>query len=191
MVKRRWLFELEAHAWDRMQAVGREFGSPDFDRLMEQDFHRRRGIFDPAFSIPGAPGRLGMPQANLPMIEARMRAKATQLVMGGTRWLTAADMPSRAIPLLAAWLEQGRIFALEQEGVQVFPHYAFDSVGEPVPVLKDVLNVLAGRSPFQIAAWFESPSAYLNAKRPRDVLQLDAAAIVMAAHRLVEGAVHG
>lgn len=83
------------------------------------------------------------------------------------------------------------INTLDHEGAQVFPLYAFNSVGEPVPVLKDVLNILAGRSPFQIAAWLESPSAYLNAKRPREVLELDATAIVTAAHRLVEGAVHG
>lgn len=191
MVKRRALFELEARAWDRMPAVGREFGSPDFDRLMEEDFHRRRGVFDPTPLIPGASGHLGMPKAILPVIEAPMRAKAKELVMGGTRWLTAEDMPSHAVPLLERWLEQGRIFALEHEGVQVFPRYAFDSTGKPVPVLKDVLNVLAGHSPFQIAAWFESPSAYLSAKRPREVLEPEAAAVVMAAHRLVEGAVHG
>lgn len=126
-----------------------------------------------------------------PAMEARMRAKAVDHVMAGTRWLTVADMPSHVIPLLAGWLEQRRIFALEREGVQVFPRYAFDSAGEPVPVLKDVLNVLAGRSPFQIAAWFESTSAYLNAKRPREVLELDGAAVVMAAYRLAEGSVHG
>lgn len=191
MAKRRALFEIEARAWDRMQAVGREFGSPDFDRLMEEDFQRSKGVFDPALLIPGAQRHRGMPRATLPAIEARMRAGATERIMAGTRWLTAADMPSHAIPLLAAWLEQGRIFALELEGVQVFPRYAFDSVGDPVPVLKDVLNVLAGRSPFQIAAWFESPSAYLNAKRPREVLNLDGAGVVTAAIRQAEGAVHG
>ena len=34
--------------WDRMPAVGREFGSPDFERLMEEDHRLRRGVFDPA-----------------------------------------------------------------------------------------------------------------------------------------------
>lgn len=191
MLKRRALFELEVREWDRMPAVGREFGSPDFDRLMEEDFHRRQGVFDPTLSIPGARRHLGMPEAAVSVIEARMRAQAIELVMGGTRWLTAADMPNHAVPLLAWWLEQGRLFALEQEGVQLFPSYAFDSIGEPVPLLKDVLNILAGRSPFQIASWFESPSAYLDAKRPREALELDGPAVVMAAHRLVEGAVHG
>lgn len=60
LLKRRALFELEARAWDRMPAVGREFGSPDFERLMEEDFHRRRGVFDPTLAIAGATRRLGV-----------------------------------------------------------------------------------------------------------------------------------
>lgn len=59
MLKRRSLFELEARAWDRMPAVGREFGSPDFDRLMEEDLRRRRGALDPKLGVPGATRRLG------------------------------------------------------------------------------------------------------------------------------------
>jgi hypothetical protein len=31
-----------------MPAVGREFGSPDFERLMEEDRRNRTGLFDPA-----------------------------------------------------------------------------------------------------------------------------------------------
>lgn len=37
--------------WERMPAVGREFGSPDFDRLMEEDFLLRRGVFDPVLAV--------------------------------------------------------------------------------------------------------------------------------------------
>lgn len=39
---------VEDQLWDRMPAVGREFGSPDFDRLMEEDYRLGRGVFDPA-----------------------------------------------------------------------------------------------------------------------------------------------
>ncbi len=39
---------LEAELLDRTPAVGREFGSPDFGRLMEEDYHLGRGVFDPA-----------------------------------------------------------------------------------------------------------------------------------------------
>ncbi len=40
-----------AHAAElggRMPAVGREFGSPDFERLMAEDHRLARGVFDPA-----------------------------------------------------------------------------------------------------------------------------------------------
>jgi len=33
--------------WDDLCPVGREFGSPDFDRLMEEDFRNGVGAFDP------------------------------------------------------------------------------------------------------------------------------------------------
>ena len=33
--------------WDEMRPVGREFGSPDFDRLMEKDARNGVGMFEP------------------------------------------------------------------------------------------------------------------------------------------------
>lgn len=34
--------------WDSMAPVGREFGSPDFEQLMEADRRAGVGVFDPA-----------------------------------------------------------------------------------------------------------------------------------------------
>lgn len=45
---RRRCFEAEARLWDSMPPVGREFGSPDFDRLMEEDRRNGTGVFDPS-----------------------------------------------------------------------------------------------------------------------------------------------
>ena len=45
---------LEYQIWDRMRPVGREFGSPDFERLMEDDHRNGRGVFDPALQVKGA-----------------------------------------------------------------------------------------------------------------------------------------
>jgi hypothetical protein len=47
----------ELRLWDRMPPVGREFGSPDFERLMEEDHRNRVGVFDPALRGFGG-GRL-------------------------------------------------------------------------------------------------------------------------------------
>ena len=38
---------LEGHLWEEMAPVGREFGSPDFERLMEEDQRHGVGVFDP------------------------------------------------------------------------------------------------------------------------------------------------
>ena len=46
--QRRRLFEQEMQLWDQMPAVGREFGSPDFERLMAEDQRDGVGVFDPA-----------------------------------------------------------------------------------------------------------------------------------------------
>ncbi len=46
---KRWLgAQREKRLWDQMPAVGREFGSPDFERLMEEDYRKGAGVFDPA-----------------------------------------------------------------------------------------------------------------------------------------------
>lgn len=42
---------LEALAWDQMAPVGREFGSPDFDRLLEHDYRTGAGVFDPKLQV--------------------------------------------------------------------------------------------------------------------------------------------
>jgi hypothetical protein len=46
----------EDKLWDQMSPVGREFGSPDFERLMEEDFHKGVGPVDPALKIQFAKG---------------------------------------------------------------------------------------------------------------------------------------
>lgn len=41
-------YPLNVSLRDEMRAVGREFGSPDFERLMAEDHRRGAGVFDPA-----------------------------------------------------------------------------------------------------------------------------------------------
>jgi hypothetical protein len=57
LIARRMASMLEDQLWDRMPAVGREFGSPDFDRLMEEDYRLGRGVFDPAIRQAFGAGR--------------------------------------------------------------------------------------------------------------------------------------
>lgn len=52
--RKRWLdAEWEDRLWDQMPAVGREFGSPDFERLMEEDYRNSLDVFDPALKGRG------------------------------------------------------------------------------------------------------------------------------------------
>ena len=70
LLMRRLVSSLEDHMWDRMPAVGREFGSPDFDRLMEEDFRQGRGVFDPAIAIGGNARKLGFLKGKLAVPES-------------------------------------------------------------------------------------------------------------------------
>jgi hypothetical protein len=51
----RRLFEEEIRLWDQIPPVGREFGSPDFERLMAEDLREGVGVFDPVLKslFPG------------------------------------------------------------------------------------------------------------------------------------------
>lgn len=131
-------------------------------------------------------------------IKSRMLEETERRVLSGTAWLASTDLHHelQVNPLdydarLASWLAQGQLFALERDGFQIFPRYAFSPSLEPVPALRVVLNVMQGRSPFQIAAWFESTTSFLAGKRPREVLSQDAAAVVEAAQHCVQGPIHG
>lgn len=57
---------LEDLAWDQMTPIGHEFGSPDFDRLMDGDFRNRAEVFDPRpkefFAELDAPEKLPVQQ---------------------------------------------------------------------------------------------------------------------------------
>ncbi len=53
---------LEDLLWDRMAPIGREFGSPNFDRLMEEDYRDGCGHVDPSLMARfrlGIGGRMG------------------------------------------------------------------------------------------------------------------------------------
>jgi hypothetical protein len=40
----------EDRLWGNVRPVGREFGSPDFDRLTDEDRRNGVGVFDPAMN---------------------------------------------------------------------------------------------------------------------------------------------
>ena len=46
-LQRKTAFDQELRLWDEMPPIGREFGSPDFERLMDDDRRAGVGVFDP------------------------------------------------------------------------------------------------------------------------------------------------
>ncbi len=129
----------------------------------------------------------------LDMRRARLDAKAVRAIQQSTEWLTAAQISSlvdlgNANPVAAVsrWKRQGRIFALRRGGKDYYPRYALGSDFRPLPVIKDVLNVLAGYDSELLAAWFDSTSRFLGGKRPREVMAMDPAKVLASARHQIE-----
>ncbi len=128
----------------------------------------------------------------------RLEQRAVEAVLQGTPWLTAQQVglrhnPDAANPHAAAsrWQQAGRLFAIERAGKRLYPGYAFDEFGQPLPALPAVLQILAGLTPFRLAAWFESTHSMLGGRRPRECLATEPAAVIAAAREQVAGPVHG
>ena len=132
-----------------------------------------------------------------PLLE-RMQRSAAEKILTGTAWLSARDVGMHANPdsrnihaFASRLLKQRRVFAIERLGRQEFPQYAFDALGQPLPAVAEVIQILDGYTPLRLASWFESASAILDGKRPRELLASDPQAVVRAARAHLAGAAHG
>ena len=131
-------------------------------------------------------------------VAQRLKQRAADAILNGTAWLTSREVGVRADPeaanphsLPSRWLGQGRVFAIEHRAQKVFPDYAFDLLGQPIAELREVLKILEGHSPLRIASWFESSSARLAGRRPRELLATEPAAVLGAARAHMAGPQHG
>lgn len=129
---------------------------------------------------------------------AEMEARSIEAVLNGTEWLTAQTVGKRQNPeatnphaATSRWKKEGKVFAIERAGQTLYPKYAFDELGNPIPEVAEILRVFKGYRPFRIASWFESTNSMLHGKRPREVLASDPSVVVEAAKDHVVGAVHG
>ncbi|WP_395828229.1 hypothetical protein [Elstera sp.] len=72
------------------------------------------------------------------------------------------------------WKRQGAIFAIQNNGLDYFPHYGLDPDRgyRPLKALAPILARLAGvRRDWGLALWFASVNSYLGGQRPQDVLK--------------------
>jgi hypothetical protein len=124
---------------------------------------------------------------------ARMEAVAFRAIRDSTEWLTAKEIAGlaslgRADPfeVIGQWKQEGRVFALRQGGEDHFPRYALDQNFHPLPVIEQILIVLAGYEPELVAAWFASRSRFLSGLRPLELVEVEPERVVAAARNLIE-----
>jgi hypothetical protein len=136
----------------------------------------------------------------------RMMREARQMVIESSEWLKATDLASRSgkssknpstIP--NRWKSDGRIFAINIDGVDYFPAYGLHEATkknvrsyEPKPILKALIAALGETfTGWQIAEWFASPNGYLHGARPLDLLDKDPNGVEKAAEFEAKGVQHG
>ncbi len=103
---------------------------------------------------------------------------------------SAAELADRAganasdrSALAAAWTSRGRILGVDWNRRTVYPAFQFAADGQPRPVIGRVLAHLrrAGLTDWQAMLWCTSPNAWLDDRRPVDVLDDAPAAVEGAA----------
>lgn len=125
------------------------------------------------------------------------KAKALEDVLENSEWLTAEEIsergkfsPSNLAAPASRWKQKGKIFALPYQGQDRFPRYGLDEAFRPIPDLESVLKLLGPISPWRIAVWFESTNAWLDSRRPRELLSSKPERVRRAA-RSYRNASHG
>lgn len=128
---------------------------------------------------------------------ARMQANAIQAIFDKSEWLTGQQIgelgrfsKSNFAAPANRWKNGRKLFAVEYDGKDRFPRYALDETYRPLPAVEGVLELLGLISPWRIAAWFESSNAWLDNRRPREVLAIAPEEVIAAAKEYRSGA-HG
>jgi hypothetical protein len=120
-------------------------------------------------------------------------------ILADGQWLSSSELSDKAHFTNAnrsagpnAWKRRGRTFAISVEGQDRYPDYAFDEAWQPLPAVKQVLEIFDGsRTPWSLAAWFAGSNSWLGGRRPKDLLSSDPQAVIAAARQAKEGAQHG
>lgn len=140
------------------------------------------------------------PIQRLDPVQERLQQRMVTAVLNGTPWLSSVEVDdlgqngatrSNRQARANRLLREGAIFAIERSGRREYPRYVFDALGNPYPVVRDVLRLFTSWSGLRVASWFESASAALDGRRPRELLEQDPDAVLRAAKQHVEGPLHG
>jgi hypothetical protein len=131
--------------------------------------------------------------------EARQEPRSAQ-PQPGNAWLSAEDVarllltgefldagvsvpPSFAPQALASakssverWTREGRVFAIHD----LYPRYQFDRRGRPHPPIERALALLGKEGVLRVGNWFATPNAYLQGRRPQELLATAPADVLRA-----------
>lgn len=125
----------------------------------------------PADKPPSIPAEVA--DGNLTdLAQERQQALALRWILEGTEWLAAAEVASRAavrVATIEQWRAERKVFAINHDGCDLYPRYAFDVQMRPLALVSEVLAILVDSSAMSVAAWFESTSSFLRGKRPREL----------------------
>lgn len=104
------------------------------------------------------------------LIEDRMAEMATiRKVFEAGDWLTAEELnrlqrnPPKVKSLPASdWKRRGRVFCVSYDGKDYYARYQFDSLYQPLPVIKDILDAYGEYADaWSLAAWFHFPNGWI------------------------------
>lgn len=123
---------------------------------------------------------------------------ALKAILAGTTWHDVAhpsNLPGYIGPAgpdrLSQLLAQRQLFAIEVDGRLLVPDYAFDSHGEVLTLVSELIQLFGDTSSQRLATWLESTSSFLDAQRPQDLLVAQPELVMAAARAHLQGPMHG
>ncbi|MFS2221426.1 hypothetical protein [Pantoea sp. B65] len=127
--------------------------------------------------------------------------KLKKTILADSEWLPAQEVSRRGgagagvknpSGLPNRWKRAGKIFAITSEGKDLYPAYALDIGGQPLPLIKKIIALFGEtKTPWSLAVWFGTSNSWLGNKKPKDLLTSEPERVLEAAFRAMEGPVHG
>ncbi|MBD2796526.1 hypothetical protein ID856_08285 [Xenorhabdus sp. 18] len=120
-------------------------------------------------------------------------------ILAESNWLPAYELSQGAgFSLLNPsatpnrWKQAKKIFAVSVKGKDLYPQYALDEGGLPLPILKEIIETFEGKkTSWGMAIWFNTPNSWLGKEKPKDVLLNRPDEVLNAARQEAEGPLHG
>ena len=87
-------------------------------------------------------------------------------------WFTRADLTrlkrhqGERTELIADWIKERKIFAVESGGVELLAKFQFNDVYSPRQLIEKILQLLGSEDDWAIASWFAFPNDWLSSHTP-------------------------